>query len=513
MALLGAISMAFCKNNDIKAYIEQCFDVLVGYNTNLPNCYIRVDVAHVMKMFCRNKNLQGSKNWTLKQFYVRSMRLLVTSTRIEDFKQTLTNLLNVMLSETDGWTEDKVETPSETSRQYLLNQIKGVEVTENSNEEADEQYNNLENDDSDTNDVTTSHITEFINDIVNVCKDNSKIIGDRLSAYYLPDLSRDIIRYSKYFTLWSNVMQPTFRSPHKNASSAPVESDFSELKNKILRFNSQLMTADRFIAKHLINIENNCKLFRSEQIKNDREEFKILGTNTDDKINIQLEEDKVESYKSEAEVYNDFDTYINKNSILNNGTDKTYNKKENNEIDNFETGSEYSITEAINNYLDNASGNSNVCKDNDTIIDNRVQKEIHQFGTESDDELCDKLDTFDYNAMNVVENWKGRGKNEDIEPLHKVGTTKKRKKNEKKRMTKYMGPTPEIEMILNKKTRSQSNSLLLNGNMTTCLRVSNKRYMVHNTCPFDAVGAVITMANIDYPLYRDFVDSNRNIFF
>lgn len=76
-----------------------------------------------------------------------------------------------------------------------------------------------------------------------------------------------------------------------------------------------------------------------------------------------------------------------------------------------------------------------------------------------------------------------------------------------------MDSTPEIEMILNKKTRSQSNTLLLNGNMTTCLRVSNKRYIIHNTCPFDAVAAVITMAYIDYPQYRDYVDSKNNIFF
>jgi len=87
------------------------------------------------------------------------------------------------------------------------------------------------------------------------------------------------------------------------------------------------MTADRFIEKYLINIENNYKLFKKEQIKIDREEFKILGTNTEDKIKIQLKEDKVESYKSKSEVFNDFDTYVNKNSILNNGTDKTYNKK------------------------------------------------------------------------------------------------------------------------------------------------------------------------------------------
>jgi len=48
--------MAFCKNSDIKSYVEQCFEVLYGYQTNLPNCCIRIDVAHVIKMFCRNKN-------------------------------------------------------------------------------------------------------------------------------------------------------------------------------------------------------------------------------------------------------------------------------------------------------------------------------------------------------------------------------------------------------------------------------------------------------------------------
>jgi len=45
-------------------------------------------------------------------FTIIKLKSLVTSTRIEDFKQTLTNLLNVMLSETVLWTEDKVETSS-----------------------------------------------------------------------------------------------------------------------------------------------------------------------------------------------------------------------------------------------------------------------------------------------------------------------------------------------------------------------------------------------------------------
>jgi len=73
--------------------------------------------------------------------------------------------------------------------------------------------------------------------------------------------------------------------------------------------------------------------------------------------------------------------------------------------------------------------------------------------------------------------------------------------------------TPEIEKMLNKKnTRSHLNTLLLNGNTTSCLRVSRKRYMVHNTCPFDSVAAMISMAYLDHCQYQHFMDSTTNEF-
>lgn len=53
------------------------------------------------------------------------MRLLVTSTHIDQFKEILTALLTVALSETDGWMENGEENPSETCRKYLLKIIKG----------------------------------------------------------------------------------------------------------------------------------------------------------------------------------------------------------------------------------------------------------------------------------------------------------------------------------------------------------------------------------------------------
>lgn len=53
------------------------------------------------------------------------MRLLVTSTNINQFKEVLSALLTVTLSETDGWMENGEENPSESCRKYLLKMIKG----------------------------------------------------------------------------------------------------------------------------------------------------------------------------------------------------------------------------------------------------------------------------------------------------------------------------------------------------------------------------------------------------
>jgi len=46
-----------------------------------------------------------------------------------------------------------------------------------------------------------------------------------------------------------------------------VENDFKELKTQILRFEVLPMTADRFISKHLMNINNNIKLFKSKELR------------------------------------------------------------------------------------------------------------------------------------------------------------------------------------------------------------------------------------------------------
>jgi len=64
-ALLGAISIAFCGMN-LQNYLETCYKVLTDLAMELPRTYIRIDVSHMIKIFCRNSCLIGYKRRTLK---------------------------------------------------------------------------------------------------------------------------------------------------------------------------------------------------------------------------------------------------------------------------------------------------------------------------------------------------------------------------------------------------------------------------------------------------------------
>jgi len=448
MALLGAMSRAFCDGISIRSYLENCFNILVGQDRQLPQCFIRIDVAHMMKIFCRLKPLAGINNKHLKNFYVRGLRLLLTSDEMDEFKNILTTLLTVMMSEKDGWLADKSISPAESSREYILNLIKGIQF------DMDNLYD--EDEDMIPNDEPVSEVEEtpdsiavFLSGIYMVCSDNANKTGDRISAYYLPDLAKDVKRLCKYFPLWTGVMKSKFNSPFNIASSAAVESDFGELKHKILRFEAQPMTADRFVSKHLISIDSNSKLFRSSQLRNE-----LPKTSTNDNKTIK-------KFKQQEIDWN--------NIHLDEQSDRcSYNSTKHDNI-------------SIKNHI------------SDTVIDNAQFAESDSSGSE-----------MSKSSLDVTENWRGKGKNEELIPA----INEKKQKNP--RLTMYMQSAPEIDQILNRRTRSNLNTLLVNGNVSTPLRRMRKKYIVNNTCPFDSIAFIISMAYIDHPQYKSFIDASNN---
>lgn len=73
MALLGAISRAFCGGITLRDYVETCLEMLNG--CTLPRyqvkCYIRIDIAHLIKLVCRWKCWSGQDTKHVKEFFVR----------------------------------------------------------------------------------------------------------------------------------------------------------------------------------------------------------------------------------------------------------------------------------------------------------------------------------------------------------------------------------------------------------------------------------------------------------
>lgn len=72
MALLGAISRAFCGGLTLRQYTDLCLQILEGKTqTKLILCYIRIDIAHLVKLVTRWKCWKGIGSTHLKEFYVR----------------------------------------------------------------------------------------------------------------------------------------------------------------------------------------------------------------------------------------------------------------------------------------------------------------------------------------------------------------------------------------------------------------------------------------------------------
>jgi len=143
-----------------------------------------------------------------------------------------------------------------------------------------------ENEIIDINQQTSySLLNTFLKNIESKINLNVSLEGVRLNGYYLPKFKTNLLRICKQFPLWSKVMLTYFNSPYSTATSASVEGDFSELKNKILKHEGKPMTVDRFVSIHIQSIESSMKLARNHQLYTKSTEF---DPNVDSFENSQL---------------------------------------------------------------------------------------------------------------------------------------------------------------------------------------------------------------------------------
>ena len=85
------------------------------------------------------------------------------------------------------------------------------------------------------------------------------------NSFFIPEVTKNIIRLAKDFVLCTGVMVPAFKSPKERGVSAPVESDFADPKKNILRGQQTPLRVDKFVAIHLEAIEGACRIAGARQ--------------------------------------------------------------------------------------------------------------------------------------------------------------------------------------------------------------------------------------------------------
>ena len=123
-ALLGAMSLCF-NVLTLKEYIRVCFAAL--QNPQIQDrpaiSYIRIDVAHLIAIFCRLKCFSLS-NKAVKDFLIRCIALMVSCEQFERFQEILLLTLTISIQEYDGHMHNStLPSPAETARSKLLEYI------------------------------------------------------------------------------------------------------------------------------------------------------------------------------------------------------------------------------------------------------------------------------------------------------------------------------------------------------------------------------------------------------
>lgn len=243
-ALLIAIIRAFTGYLNIEDYADAC------NNSNLPKCYVRIDVAHFVKKY---SNFLKPLSKRVKIFYLGAIGQLILCRSITSAKEIIQSIFVVALSETDGKLKTGNVTQCDKARIKLINLMTNELETENfeaDNNNAVFEIENATEIDNLNNSFENSWALwgkQILNDARSSITSDE---GDRINPLYFPQLVDRLIVDIRLLPLWTNIYRDKFGYGRIPASSNSVESEFNKLKSLLLK-NCPLLRIDLFIQKHV----------------------------------------------------------------------------------------------------------------------------------------------------------------------------------------------------------------------------------------------------------------------
>lgn len=221
-ALILASVQALASCDTVAQYLKQCFDVLEEKSTQLPPCYIRLDVSHVTKTIRRSKVFQNVDS-RVKNFYLCCIGLLFFITEFRLVKQIIKDILTVCSNPMEERNGEKLE--CERARMRLCDLISTHNTTLIS-----EELNDASDDKTMEEVETGNNFDEEIEIDINFYKLIKEGIvvesGDKDNMLFLPSLVPLLDKKIKQLPLWAAVMSLKFNSDSITCSSSNCEASF-----------------------------------------------------------------------------------------------------------------------------------------------------------------------------------------------------------------------------------------------------------------------------------------------
>lgn len=123
LALLIAAVRTFTQYSSLSKYIDICSSLIMNEpGSEIPLCMVRNDFNLIMHLISTWPELKSS-TFRVKNVYMRSIGLVVVSTKFTDIKYLLQMIFTVAIHETDGNNYINENTQCEIAKKYLKSRI------------------------------------------------------------------------------------------------------------------------------------------------------------------------------------------------------------------------------------------------------------------------------------------------------------------------------------------------------------------------------------------------------
>ncbi|CAH2100258.1 unnamed protein product [Euphydryas editha] len=319
-ALINAVSLTF-NNQTIKTYIDTLFLKALHHKCSemrpMIDTYVRVDVAHFIKMIAGWQSIKSVRNPVIKKFYLYTIALLVDAQNLKTFVEIFRHLCIICLNQYKNTILDCGDVV-EDSRIFLEQLIKhrsyNFEIeevdevltsyqndeniaTEGENEDQIRRKIEIKNEHENNTNIVDYEINPLIVSWITDIKESSEkvqTIGDDCNFFYNPDFIHEFMKtIVKEFPLWSAACLPDKNNnktlvsstgcvPEKqfHATTSFVEGYFNDKKHRVLSQYKNRISVKKFLVIEYQDLQGSSGIFQHNLMTNFNKDGKIREQST-----------------------------------------------------------------------------------------------------------------------------------------------------------------------------------------------------------------------------------------